>query len=91
LGMERNTRNKNKNSRNEPRRQIKIPECYFCESKNLPNYKDTLVLRRFITERGKIIPASRSGVCSKHQRMLSTEVKKGRFMALIPYTEGHAL
>jgi small subunit ribosomal protein S18 len=69
----------------------KIPNCYFCESSSVPNYKDTLVLRRFITERGKIIPASRSGVCSKHQRALSIEIKKSRFMALIPYTEGHAI
>lgn len=81
-----------KNNKNKKiRKKIKIPKCYFCESESLPGYKDTLVLRRFITERGKIIAASRSGICSKHQRGLSREIKKARFMALIPYTEGHAI
>ncbi|MBT6401758.1 30S ribosomal protein S18 [candidate division WWE3 bacterium] len=82
---------KKKKTNNKSRKKIKIPKCYFCESDSNPNYKDTLVLRRFITERGKIVAASRSGICSKHQRTLSSEIKKARFMALIPYTEGHAL
>lgn len=80
-----------KRSNNTKRRSNKVPECYFCESKSIPNYKDTLINKRFITERGKIIPASRSGVCSKHQRKLSKEIKKARFMSLIYYTEGHAI
>ena len=80
-----------KTRKNNVRKKRKIPNCYYCESNDIPNYKDTLVLRRFITERGKIVPASRSGVCSKHQRSLSGEIKKSRFMALIPYTEGHAI
>jgi len=74
---------------NKKRKQKKT--CYFCDSNNKPNYKDTLVVRRFITERGKIIAASRSGVCAGHQRTLSKEIKKARFMALVYYTEGHAI
>ncbi len=66
-------------------------KCYFCESKSNPDYKDTLVLRRYITERGKIQPASRTDICSKHQRKLSKEIKKARFMSLIYYTEAHSL
>lgn len=66
-------------------------KCYFCENESTPNYKDTLVLRRYITERGKIHPASRTGTCSKHQRMLSKAIKNARHMALIYYTEKHAI
>lgn len=65
--------------------------CYFTNSNTTPNYKEVLVLKRFINDRGKIIPSSYSGVTSKNQRKLSTEIKKARFMALIPYTDRHAL
>lgn len=78
-------------TQNNRTKKVVIEKCYFCENKSTPNYKDNLVLRRFITERGKIVPASRSGICSKHQRSLSKEIKKARFMALIPYTESHSI
>lgn len=65
--------------------------CYFTESDTSPDYKDVLILKRFLSERGKIIPAAYSGVSAKHQRKLSKELKKARFMALIPYTDRHAL
>jgi len=71
--------------------EYKNLKCYFCETKSDPDYKDTLVLRRYISERGKIQPGGRTGTCSKHQRMLSSEIKKARQMALIYYTENHAL
>lgn len=73
------------------RKSNKPSKCYFTENNIEPNYKDTLILRRFISDRGKIIASSRSGVCSKYQRQLSKEIKKARFMALIPYTETHAV
>lgn len=66
-------------------------ECYFCENKSIPDYKDTLILRRFITDRGKIVPASRSGVCSSHQRQLAKAIKKARYMGLLFYTEQHSI
>ncbi|MEK7595762.1 MAG: 30S ribosomal protein S18 [Patescibacteria group bacterium] len=68
-----------------------VPECYFCKAKEEPSFKEVLKIKRFITDRGKIIPKSRSGLCSKHQRSLTTEVKRARLMALIAYTENHAL
>ena len=82
---------RNRKPREKREIEYKNLKCYFCETKGEPNYKDTLVLRRYITERGKILQAERSGTCSKHQKMLSREIKKARQMALIYYTENHSL
>ncbi len=49
------------------------------------DYKDVYKLKRFITTRGRILPSSRTGVCSRCQRKLAKEVKKARYMALLPY------
>lgn len=82
-----------KKSDKKPTRKIvkKKNGCYFTETNTVPNYKDVLVLKRFLTERGKVLPASVSGVSSRHQRSLSKEIKKARYMALLPYTDRHAL
>lgn len=62
--------------------------CYFCKNKDVViDYKDVNLMRRFIAESGKIVPRRFSGTCAKHQRKLSTEIKKARQMALIPYTD----
>ncbi len=61
--------------------------CAFCADKvEHIDYKDTNVLRKFITERGKILPRRISGNCAKHQRMLTTAVKRARNIALLPFT-----
>jgi small subunit ribosomal protein S18 len=61
--------------------------CRFCENKiDYIDYKDEKLLRRFVTERGKIIPRRISGNCAKHQRELTTALKRGRQLALLPYT-----
>ena len=60
--------------------------CYFCESKTIPSYTDLNALRKFLTERGKIVPKLRSGACSKHQRRLTTQIKYARHLALLPFT-----
>ena len=65
--------------------------CYFTQAGIEPDYKDVLVLKRFTSDRGKIIPQKYSGVTSKNQRLLSREIKKARFMALLPYTDRHAI
>jgi len=49
------------------------------------DYKDTRLLGRYITERGKIVPSRISGVCQKKQRELAVAIKRARFMALLPY------
>ena len=60
--------------------------CRFCVDKIKDiDYKDDKRLRRFITDRGKIVPRRISGTCAKHQRFLTTAVKRARQMALIPY------
>ncbi len=61
--------------------------CAFCVDKvEYIDYKQADRLRRFITERGKILPRRISGNCAKHQRQLTTAIKRARQMALLPYT-----
>ncbi len=60
--------------------------CRFCaDSSMIIDYKDPKTLRYFVTERGKIIPRRISGCCAKHQRSLTTAVKRARAVALMPY------
>ena len=51
--------------------------------------KDESTLSRFITERGKILPRRISGMCARHQRQVGTAIKRGRYLALLPYIAGH--
>ncbi len=55
------------------------------------SYKEPLSLKRFTTDRGKIVPAKKTGASAKMQRIITREVKRARFMALLPYTDRHAL
>jgi len=72
------------NSKFKRRRAKKV--CYFTANKvELLDYKDTKVLSRFITDRGKIVPKRNSGMCAKHQRALSEAVKRARYMGIVPY------
>ena len=59
--------------------------CRFCNQKLKIDYKDADTLRRFITERGKILPRRITGTCAKHQRALSEAIKRARILALLPY------
>lgn len=61
--------------------------CRFCINKDMElTYKNPDVLLNYVTERGKIIPRRISGICSKHQRELSREIKRARTIALLPFT-----
>lgn len=61
--------------------------CKFCGEKvKAIDYKDTMRIAKFVTERGKIIPSRISGNCAKHQRMLARAIKRARLVAFIPYT-----
>ncbi|OGH02606.1 MAG: 30S ribosomal protein S18 [Candidatus Levybacteria bacterium RIFCSPHIGHO2_01_FULL_37_17] len=60
-------------------------ECFFHVEKKEPNFLDVSTLNRFLTERSKIIPRSRSGLCGKHQKKLTEEIKRARYLALIPF------
>ena len=60
--------------------------CVFCADKNnIIDYKDVNKLRRYISERGKILPRRITGNCAKHQRALTVAIKRARHIALIPY------
>lgn len=60
--------------------------CRFCESKEeYVDYKDDRKLSKFITEQGKIIPRRITGTCAKHQRQLTTAIKRARIIALLPF------
>ncbi len=68
------------------RRERPVPkDCGFCKNKTEPDYKEATGLLRFVSERGKLLGRSRTGICSKHQRHLTREVKRARFMALLPF------
>ncbi len=53
------------------------------------DYKDVAMLKNYITESGKIVPSRITGTSAKYQRQLSTAIKRARFLALLPYTDGH--
>ena len=70
-----------------PRRKF----CRFCADAELAlDYKRPDILRDFITERGKIVARRITGTCDKHQRALTTEIKRARQMALLFYTSAHS-
>lgn len=69
------------------RRKINIPrKCSFCKEQKEPVFSETEVLKRFLTERGKIIGRARSGLCATHQRHLTLAVKHARHLALLSFT-----
>jgi small subunit ribosomal protein S18 len=66
------------------RRKRKI--CRFCDQKiSVIDYKEDRMLRKYLTERGKIIPRRVTGVCARHQRQLTQAIKRGRLLALLPF------
>ncbi|SYZ74591.1 30S ribosomal subunit protein S18 [Candidatus Zixiibacteriota bacterium] len=61
--------------------------CRFCEDKiNHISFHDERLLRRFVNERGKIVPRRISGNCALHQRMLTAAIKRARHIAIMPFT-----
>ena len=69
---------------NQNRRRKKV--CIFCADKvEFIDYKDSGKLKKFISERGKILPRRVSGTCAVHQRELNTAIKRARNMALLPF------
>jgi small subunit ribosomal protein S18 len=65
--------------------------CRFCEDNIVHiDYKNDKQLTKFTTEQGKIIPRRTSGVCAKHQRMLTNAIKRARIVALLPFVDNTA-
>ena len=81
----------NKNDRSEyPRRKgggmrRRKKVCAFCGKDIAIDYKDTGKLKRYVSERGKILPRRITGNCAKHQRALTVAIKRARHVALMPY------
>lgn len=75
-----------------PRPRIKIKKigrgknCLFCKEDIEPDYKEKETLLKFLSERGRIQSAERTGVCASHQRHLTEAIKRARFMAFLPFT-----
>ncbi|HIS38752.1 MAG TPA: 30S ribosomal protein S18 [Candidatus Onthousia faecavium] len=67
-----------------PRRKKKV--CLMCTGKTV-NYKDVDTLRKYINERGKIVPRRVTGNCARHQRFIAREIKRARAIGLLPYTK----
>lgn len=68
-------------------RRKKRRQCNWCADKiEVVDYKEIPRLRRYITERGKILPRRITGNCANHQRQLTVAIKRARIMALLPYT-----
>ena len=68
------------------RKKARKKVCHFCADRvEAIDYKDVAKLRKFVSERAKILPRRATGTCAKHQRELTTAVKRARQIALIPY------
>ena len=64
--------------------------CSVCEmGVRVLDYKEERTLTRFTTDTGKILPARMTGMCARHQRQLTTAIKRARYLALLPYVKGH--
>ena len=59
---------------------------YMCTGKNI-DYKDVETLKRYINDKGKILPRRITGACAKHQRHIAEQIKRARAIALLPYTK----
>ncbi len=82
--MENNRERSERPNRGQKRPRKKV--CAFCVDKATHiDYKDVSKLRRFLSERGKIVPRRVTGTCARHQRALTTAIKRSRHVALLPY------
>lgn len=68
---------------------VKPKVCMFCADKAPIDYKNVSLLQRFVSDRGKIVPRRRTGVCAKHQRSLAQAIKRSRFLAMLPSSPNH--
>lgn len=66
------------------RRRKKV--CVFCGEESEISYRDVAKLKKYVSERGKILPRRITGTCAKHQRALTVAIKRARHIALLPYT-----
>jgi small subunit ribosomal protein S18 len=83
------SRDRSEDEKGGPRRRpmFRRKVCRFCADKTLKiDYKDTRTIGQFVTERGKMTPSRITGNCARHQRLLTTAIKRARSIALLPFT-----
>ena len=86
MAYNRSDRSDSPMKRRGARRRKKV--CVFCGKENNEiNYKDTAKLKKYVSERGKILPRRITGTCAKHQRALTSAIKRARHVALMPYVQ----
>ena len=85
----KNRRNNNKDYDDDYKvRKVRKKACPLCSDKNLVlDYKNPEQLKKFVNDKGKILPRRTTGACSKHQRDITKAVKRARHIAILPYTQ----
>ena len=84
----KNNRNNNQEDYNPKFRKMRKKVCPLCADKNLVlDYKNADQLKKFVNDKGKILPRRTTGCCAKHQRDITTAVKRARHIAVLPYTQ----
>lgn len=79
-------KNKKRQKKADPMRFQRAKVCQFCKNDTgFIDYKDTTLLRKYMTDRGKIKPRRVTGTCRQHQNDLANAIKRARIMALLPY------
>jgi len=70
-----------------PRPRKRFKKCSVCEENLNVDYKEVQNLRKFTSERGKILGRGKTGVCAKHQRQVTRSIKRARYVALMPFVQ----
>ena len=84
----RNNRNMNNDDDFNPKFKKRKKLCPLCKDKNFElDYKNPDQLKKFVNDKGKILPRRTTGACAKHQRMITTAVKRARQIAILPYAD----
>lgn len=76
---------KSKKTKKRVKKFVPVKGCFFCTEKKEPWYSDTEILRKYVSDRGKIMGGIRTGICAKHQRRLTASIKHARHLAMLPF------
>jgi small subunit ribosomal protein S18 len=85
LGRKKERDSKRDNKEERPQRKRRKKVCIFCADKFMPDYKKLDLMRRFVSERGKILTMRSSGCCARHQRAIAKEIKRARQLGFLPF------
>ena len=69
------------------KRITRAKKCPLCGDDIIVDYKDLPLLKKYVSERGKILGRARTGICAKHQRQVTNSIKRARYVALIPFAK----